>query len=189
MRMSKRLVGVALFGVFLASMGVGYVWSQTSTATCQGAGSNTANCMLQGGARLVIGGIQDVVSGGSLHVKSGGSLVIDTGATVSTGMVATQTIAAGGTIAADSCGASIKRVTAAGAVTTSTTNTFTAPAAANSGCHMMICNVGAQTITLDKNALTLLQGGADVALLASSCVGVASDGAIWRQTSAQQTST
>jgi hypothetical protein len=102
---------------------------------------------------------------------------------------ATQTIAAGNTVAADACGG-VKAITAAGAVTTSTTDTFTAPSAANAGCLMVVCNVGAtNTITLDKNANTLLTAGADVALLANSCVSVMSNGTVWRQIGAIQTST
>jgi hypothetical protein len=102
--------------------------------------------------------------------------------------VATQTIGAGGIIAADSCGG-VKNITAAGAVTTDTTNSFTAPAAANTSCVMLVCNVGAQTITIDKNANILLVGGTDVPLLANSCVTVFSNGVIWRQATAQLTAT
>jgi hypothetical protein len=102
---------------------------------------------------------------------------------------ATQTIAAGNTVAADACGG-VKAITAAGAVTTSTTDTFTTPSAANAGCMMVVCNVGTtNTITLDKNANNLLTGGADVALLANSCISVISNGTLWRQIGAIQTST
>jgi hypothetical protein len=102
---------------------------------------------------------------------------------------ATQTIATTDTIAADACG-TIKRITAASAIGTNTTNTFTAPGTLNTGCTMWVCNVGGtNTITLDKNALFLTTSGADVALLANSCIAVGSDGAIWRQLSAIQTST
>lgn len=91
-------------------------------------------------------------------------------------MPAVQTIAGGDTITADACG-SLKRVTAAGAVTTSTTNTFTAPAAANSGCVMHVCNTGANTITLDNNANFFSTGASDVALGANDCILVGSTGA------------
>jgi hypothetical protein len=101
---------------------------------------------------------------------------------------ATQTIGAGGIIASDACGA-VKNITAAGAVTTDTTNSLTAPAAANTNCAMTICNVGAQSITIDKNANILLTGGADVVLLANACINVLSNGTIWRQTTPIQTST
>ena len=103
-------------------------------------------------------------------------------------MPATQTIAAGGTIASDACG-TLKRITSAGAVTTDTVNSFSAPSTLTGSCLMMVCNVGASTITIDKNALTLLQGGADVALLANSCVTFGSEGTIWRQLTSAQTST
>lgn len=104
---------------------------------------------------------------------------------------ATQTIAGGDTIAADAC-MSIKNISSASAVTTNTTNTFTAPAALNKGCFMMVCNVNAaDAITLDKNANFLSTAGADVVLLANSCIGVFSTGGsgVWRQVTAIQTST
>jgi len=101
---------------------------------------------------------------------------------VQTMMPVTQTIAAGGTIAADACGG-YKRITAAGAVTTSTTSTFTAPDATQVGaCSMTVCNVGANTITLDNNAQFKSISGADIVLTADDCTMVVSDGTIWRST-------
>ena len=97
-------------------------------------------------------------------------------------MPSTQTIASGNTITDDACGG-LKRITATGAVTTSTTNTFTAPASANAGCLMYVCNVGTNTITLDSNANNKLFGAADVAVTQDDCVAVASTGAsgVWYQ--------
>ncbi len=101
----------------------------------------------------------------------------------------TQTIAATNTITADAC-SGLKAITAAGAVTTNTTDTFTAPAAANTGCMMLVCNVGTtNTITLDKNSHFFTVAGADVLLLANSCIGVVSDGTQWRQHTAVFTAT
>lgn len=94
-----------------------------------------------------------------------------------------QTIAATNTITADGCGA-IKRITAAGAVTTSTTDTFTAPAAGNTGCIMTVVNVGANNITLDNNANFKSAGAADVVMTPDDVVIVASDGTDWYQVSA-----
>ena len=99
-----------------------------------------------------------------------------------------QIIAAAGTIAADSCGG-IKRISTndLGAVTTDTTNTFTAPAAGNKGCVMQVCNSGGtDAITLDDNALFEGSGIAgatpgDTVLGVADCVAVGSDGAVWRQ--------
>lgn len=146
----------------------------TGTATAQ---------VLGGGATLALNGTTSVtITGGTTGIQ-----ITDANGTRRT-PPATQVIAAGGTIAADSCG-NIKPVSAAGAVTTSTTNSLTAPAAANTNCVMTICNVGAQTITIDKNANILLVGGADVALLASSCIGVFSNGTVWQQMTAQLTGT
>lgn len=104
-------------------------------------------------------------------------------------MPATETVAAGATITANACGA-VKAVTAAGAVATSTTDTFTAPAPSNAGCLMGVCNVGAtNTITLKRSARFLTAGGVDLALAANTCVMVGSEGAAWRQLAAILTAT
>jgi hypothetical protein len=92
---------------------------------------------------------------------------------------ATETLTGGATITANACGG-LKRLTAAGAVTTSLTATFTAPAPANAGCTMLVCNVGANTITLDTNAAFKSIAGADIVLTADDCTAVASDGTVWR---------
>ena len=94
-------------------------------------------------------------------------------------MPATQTIAAADTITANACGG-YKRVTAAGAVTTGTTNTFTAPDPERAPCEMLLCNVGANAITLDNNALFKSIGAADIVLGADDCTRVVSDGTVWR---------
>ena len=98
---------------------------------------------------------------------------------------ATETVAATETIEADACG-TIKRITAAGAVTTNTTNTFTTPAANNQGCFMLVCNVGSNAITLDNNANFKSAGAADVIVGADDCLSVVSTGAsgVWYQVSA-----
>ena len=98
----------------------------------------------------------------------------------STGLLVTppaaQTIEAGNTIAANACG-TIKIITSAGDVTTSTTNTFTEPAATNAGCCMDVINTGANTITLDANTNFVSAGAANVALGAGDTVRVCSTGA------------
>ena len=97
-----------------------------------------------------------------------------------------ETIVATGIITADQCDA-IKRITAAGVVTTNTTNTFTTPSNANAGCTMDVCNVGTNAITLDANANFKTAGtacgtpGGDIVLGGENCVRVASDGLAWRQ--------
>lgn len=101
---------------------------------------------------------------------------------------ATQVIGAGGTIAADACGG-VKRVSSASGVTTDTTNTFTAPAAANAGCVLNVCNENASdTVTLDFNANFQSAAAGDVVLGALDCVSVASSGGSgkWYQISALQ---
>lgn len=89
---------------------------------------------------------------------------------------ASQTISAGNTVTDNGCG-TIKQITSAGAVTTDTTNTFTAPASTNAGCCMMVANVGANNITLDNNANFVSAGAADVILGAGDTVEVCSTGA------------
>jgi hypothetical protein len=96
-------------------------------------------------------------------------------------MPGVQTLAAGDTVVADACGG-MKRITAAGAVATSTVSTFTPPAASNAACRMNVCNVGANTITLDNNAQFKSIGGADIVLTADDCTSVESDGVVWRST-------
>ena len=93
-----------------------------------------------------------------------------------------QTIAATNTVAADACG-TVKRITSAGAVATDTTNTFTAPAAANANCCMDVVNVGGFAITLDNNALFNSSWAADVVLGSSDTVRACSTGAsgMWYQ--------
>jgi hypothetical protein len=94
---------------------------------------------------------------------------------------ATETISAGGTITADACGG-LKRVTCSGDVTTSTTNTFTAPSESNKGCRMTVTNVGSGTLYLDGNALfPLTQGFASMALAPGGSIEVWSDGSFWRK--------
>jgi len=124
------------------------------------------------------------------------SVVIDSSGNVGIGNIApagrfvvapptAQTIADTNTITADACG-TIKQITSAGAVTTNTTNTFTAPAATNTGCIMTVINTGANNITLDNNALFKSVGGADVVMTADDAVVVASNGTVWYQVSPLQ---
>lgn len=94
-----------------------------------------------------------------------------------------QTIAAGNTISANGCG-TFKEITSGGAVTTDTTNTFTAPDSANAGCILHVCNSGANNITLDNNALFQSAGGADVVMTGNDCVLVGTNGSVWYQLSA-----
>jgi hypothetical protein len=92
----------------------------------------------------------------------------------------TQTIGSGGTITANACGGT-KRITAASAVTTDTTNTIDAPATGNAGCTMDIINVGPNTITLDSNTNFPTQNTVDVVLASSGTVRVTSTGTFWKK--------
>ncbi len=96
----------------------------------------------------------------------------------------TETIASAATITADACGG-IKRIQSTGAVTTGTTNTFTAPSAALAGCIMYLKNVDdTDAITLDTNALFKSAGAANVVLAAGDTIIVGTDGTFWYQFSA-----
>ena len=118
--------------------------------------------------RIQIDGASGAVSVGTTTAPTGGLKVQGPAA---------QTIAAGETIAADACG-SLKEVTAGSAVTTSTTDTITAPADANDSCCMDIYNVGTtNTITLDQNANNNL--AADTALGPCDSIRACSNGARW----------
>ena len=89
-----------------------------------------------------------------------------------------EIISAEGTITANACGG-VKQITASGEVTTNTTNTFTAPAAANAGCCMDVINVGANAITLDENTNFVSAG--NVVLGTGDTVRVCSNGTTWYQ--------
>lgn len=99
-------------------------------------------------------------------------------------MPASEAIAGGATITANACG-TIKRISSTGNQTTSTTDTFTAPAAANTGCCMDVINVDtADTITLDQNTNFLSNGGINVALGPNDTARVCSNGTSWFQVGA-----
>lgn len=157
-------------------------WWNGSASVSASAG-NIASIMLSASGATTEAGLELNGAGGApgnhqLFLRADGNVGI--GNTAPDGrfvvsMPATQTIAATNTITGDGCG-TVKRITAASAVTTNTTNTFTAPSASNSGCRMSVCNVGASSITLDNNALFQSAAGANVVLTAADCVEVASTG-------------
>ena len=132
-----------------------------------------------GGYVLAISSQSDTL-GGILSVLGSGDVGIGNTAPAARFIVsspAVQTISAGNTIAADACG-TIKKITASGAVTTDTTNTFTAPAAANDSCCMDVIHVGtANNITLDANAN--FNAAADVVMTPCDVIRVCSDGTDW----------
>lgn len=100
------------------------------------------------------------------------------------GPVSSQTVAAGNVVAANACGG-LKILYAASAITTDTTNTFTAPAASNRGCCMNVtADPASANITLDANGNFFSAGGADVVLTPKDSVRVCSTGTNWVQMSA-----
>lgn len=144
---------------------------------------------------LMVAGGNILDSGGTTRITLGATNTITGNCTItgtltngSMSAMATpavkQVIGAGDTVAADSCG-TIKRIDATANRTTSTSHTFTTPAAGNTGCFMWVVNVGTQTITLDNNSEFVSASAGDVALGPNDACGVVSDGTAWYQTSAK----
>lgn len=94
--------------------------------------------------------------------------------------LAAQSLSEGFTVTADSCGA-VKLLTSTGAFTSSTTNTFTAPAAGLNGCQLDLVNVGDFSIALDSNSLFFSSAVVSYALGASDTIRVVTDGNFWFQ--------
>jgi hypothetical protein len=139
-----------------------------------GSDTNVLRVEMQDGSVGVVAR-EEADGGGGLYVynldESGFSAIDNNG--IRAKRPGGETISAGGTITANACGG-IKSISAAGAVTTDTTNTFTAPATANGNCIMYVCNTGANDITLDNNSNFI--AGADQTLTANDCITVGSTG-------------
>lgn len=91
--------------------------------------------------------------------------------------IASAALGAGGTIAvAGACGG-VLQLTVTADRTTDTTDTFTAPAAANTGCRLDVINMGGGTITLDDNSL--FNVAANIVLGTGDSAEVVSTGAAW----------
>lgn len=91
--------------------------------------------------------------------------------------VASQVLGAAGTInVVGACGG-VLQLTVTANRTTNTTNTFTAPSAANAGCRLDVINMGGGTITLDDNSL--FDVAADIVLGTGDSAEVVSTGAAW----------
>lgn len=142
----------------------------------------TSTIVAKTGSGILIGSTTVVVA----EVRFGTAGVTST-MTVTTGYLAavsSQTIAAGDVITSSACGG-VAILYAASAVTTNTTNTFTAPAASNRGCCLrLVLDRLSANITLDNNALFDSAGGADVVMTAKDSVNVCQTGTYWVQTSA-----
>ena len=145
------------------------------------AGGGTESC-----ARCATVWIQDAPSGSNITFTEGpyallvaaGEVRFNGGQFIVNNELAggLQLIAAGDTIAANSCG-TIKLIHSNGAVTTNTTDTFTAPASINAGCIMHVCNIdSADNITLDNNARFRSPAAADVVMTPNDCITVGSAG-------------
>ncbi len=164
----KKLLFVGLAGLFV----VPFLFAASGTIVQwngKGARRNTAEMKLES---ATIGTAADLTVAGK--VLAAQALLTPPAA---------QTIAAGNTITADGCG-TVKRVTAAGAVTTSTTDTFTTPSSSLAGCYMIIINTGANNITLDNNGNFVSAGALDVVVGANDAHAVICDGSKWYSVSA-----
>lgn len=177
----KRLLAGSIFGLLVASA---LAWAAYTDVLTVGVLVATSGVQVGSGAYNV--GSPNVVNASAQVVATHtGPVTLDKANDLRRKVIAAEAVAAAETIEADACG-TVKRVTAAGAVTTNTTDTFTAPAAANDGCVMYVCNTSANAITLDDNANFFGAGIAgatpgDTVLGADDCCIVASDGAAWRQ--------
>lgn len=169
-------LGAAALGVLLTMSLVGDAWAR-KVGWLYGNGLHI-EAEPRDAAPNVATGSEDAYIAGDVEVAGGIFAVVP----------ATQTISASGTITADACGG-LKRVTCSGDITTSTSLTFTAPAAANKGCKMRVENVAnlsgtACTLYLDGNALfPLTQGFASMALAPGGSIEVFSTGAEWLSSS------
>jgi len=171
MKMKKSSVlGLAAAGVLLAALSVpvsariaGWLYGQTlRVADTEGRGGTVINTL----------GVGDAYIQGDLEVAG----------QQFSAAPATQVIGAASTIAADACGG-LKRISATADRTTDTTATFTAPAAGNAGCCMLVVNVDTvDTIYLDSNTAFPLTNVASAALGPKGSINVCSDGTYWQHT-------
>ena len=135
--------------------------------------------------------ISSAAAGTVLSVVSGGVVVSSiTAIGLFPPVNGPEDIAAAATITANACGG-LKRLSTGGAVTTNTTDTFTAPAAANRGCCMkLFLDPGAGgNLVLDANAKFNTLAGTDVTMTTCDMVEVCSDGVDWTQASPIQVNT
>ena len=167
MNEKMKKVGTAVLGVLLLGLAVtagakisGYLYGKSlRVADTEGRGGTVINTLGDGDA-YIQGDLE--VAGQQFSATP-----------------ATQVIGTAGTITADACGG-LKRISAVGDKTTDTTATFTAPAAGNAGCCMLVVNVDTvDTIYLDSNTAFPLTGAASAALGPKGSINVCSDGTTW----------
>ena len=119
--------------------------------------------------------VLDVVVGDDLTVADDSTVTGDSFKT----MGATVTVAGSDTISvAGACGG-VLRLNATDNRTTSTTDTFTAPAAANAGCVLYVVNQGGGAITLDANAKFVCADAANKVLGTNDGVVIVNTGSAW----------
>ncbi len=123
---------------------------------------------------------------------NGDLMIVDTNGNVGVGLTSpaskfvvasptAEVVGAAATITANACG-TVKQISATANRTTNTTDTFTTPTSAYSGCCMDVVNIDTvDTITLDQNGNFFTGAGTDVALGPGKGVRVCSDGTDWYQ--------
>lgn len=172
---SKKLLGAAVLGVLLAvGWGVrdvaarvlGRVYANSLHVENEPRGSTASRFTLGNDDAYIEG---DTEIDGSVYLDGQSYSIVPS----------TETIAAAATITANACGG-LKRITSADDVTTGTTNTFTAPSSSNTGCRMLVVNVGTKTIYLDANTLFPVTSAASLPIGPNGSVEVWSDGTYWR---------
>lgn len=164
--MSKNLILIA--AICFVGMIQSDVFARLTGTNPTGSSSDTW-CVGKSGAEVCVDYLGDVIPTTNNDASLGTSSlqwsnVYSVAATVSgaasvTGNlikvpVSTQTVTAAATIdVTGACGGLLRLSSLTGSVTTNTTDTFTAPTAANLGCILYLTNVGpGGTITLDDNS-------------------------------------
>ena len=166
--LKQKYLGAAVLGVLLLGL--------TTIAVARSAGWLHGRILRVASTEGRDGTPNNTLGDGDAYVQGD----LEVGTKLLAPIPATQTVAAGFTVTADACGG-LKRITSASDVTSDTTDTFTAPAAANTGCRMLIKNVGVHQTLLDFNTKFPVGAGAAASLLLDKggAVSVVSDGTSW----------
>jgi hypothetical protein len=170
-KLKKMVLGAAGLGVLLAV-----------TAPFFPAQATAVRTLVLTTITATTGTITTLTSTSGTVTTLGSTTASISSATVSTAFrgpaPAAQTLAAGGTIAADACGG-VKAISSASNVTTDTTNTIAAPSTVGY-CKMLVINTGSFQIALDANTLFPLAGSAaSLKLDSGGSVWVWSNGSAW----------
>lgn len=184
MTKTLRLFGALVCAVLILGIGTGTIHARIGDGDAWCVGAAGAEVCVDSSGNLAPTADNDVTLGTSalrwatgyiMDLTIGDDLTV-TGDFLKTPLAA-QVLGAGGTIAvAGACGG-VLQVSVTADRTTDTTNTFTAPAAGNTGCRVDVINMGGGTITLDDN--TLFDVAANIVLSTGDSAEVVSTGAAW----------